>query len=178
MTKTDLENCIWEYGKDIYSFCRNLTLNLQEADDLYQDTFLKAVERMEEIDWEKNPKSYLLSVALRLWKNKKRKYAWRNRIANMLSLTDELDLDDEKTPMFSPENEILKKEETDLVRQAVNELPEKLKIVILLYYMEDLPVAQIAYILKIPIGTVKSRMHQAKKILEQELEVVLDEKHG
>jgi RNA polymerase sigma factor (sigma-70 family) len=178
LTKTELENCIWEYGKDIYSFCKSLTLNLQEADDLYQDTFLKAMERIDEIDCEKNPKSYLLSIALRLWKNKKRKYAWRSRIANMLSLTDDLDLDDAEDPIFSPENEILKNEEADLVRQAVNRLPDKLKIVILLFYMEDLSAAQIASILKIPIGTVKSRMHHAKKILEQELEVVLDEKHG
>ena len=177
MTKTELENCIWEYGKDIYSFCRSLTLNLQEADDLYQDTFLKATERIGEIDCKKNPKSYLLSIALGLWKNKKRKYAWRSRIANMLSLTDELDLDDTESPAFSPEYELLKKEETDLVHQAVNRLPEKFKIVILLFYMEELPIAQIAFVLKIPVGTVKSRLHHAKKILEQELEVVLDEKH-
>ena len=60
MTKKELENCIWEYGKDIYSFCRSLTLNLQEADDLYQDTFLKAVEVIREIEYEKNPKTYTL----------------------------------------------------------------------------------------------------------------------
>ncbi len=178
MTKTELENCIWEYGKDIYSFCKSLTLNLQEADDLYQDAFLKAMELIHDIDCEKNPKSYLLSIALRLWKNKKRKYAWRNRIANVFSMTDELDLDDTEEPAFSPEYELLKKEETDLVRQAVNELPEKLKIPILLFYMEDLPIAQIASVLKVPVGTVKSRLYQARKLLEKELEVVLDEKNG
>ena len=178
MTKTELENCIWEYGKDVYSFCRSLTLNLQEADDLYQDTFLKAMELIHDIDYEKNPKSYLLSIALRIWKNKKRKYAWRNRIANVFSMTDELDLDDTEEPVFSPEHELLKKEETDLVRQAVNKLPEKLKIPILLFYMEDLPIVQIASVLKIPVGTVKSRLYQARKLLEKELEVVLDEKYG
>ena len=178
MTKTELENCIWEYGKDIYSFCKSLTLNLQEAEDLYQDTFLKAMELIHDIDCEKNPKSYLLSIALRLWKNKKRKYAWRNRIANVFSMTDELDLDDTEEPAFSPEYELLKKEETDLVRQAVNELPERLKIPILLFYMEDLPIAQIASVLKVPVGTVKSRLYQARKLLEKELEVVLDEKNG
>lgn len=177
MTKTELENCVMEYGKDIYSFCKSLTLNLQEADDLYQDTFLKAMERISDIDGEKNPKSYLLSVALRLWKNKKRKHAWRSRIANVLSLTDELDLNDMGESSFSPEKEIMKKEESDLVRQAVNRLPEKLKVTVLLFYMEDLPVAQIAFVLKIPVGTVKSRLHYAKKLLEQELEVVLDEKN-
>ena len=178
MTKTELENCIWEYGKDIYSFCKSITLNLQEADDLYQDTFLKAMELISQIDYERNPKSYLLSIALRLWKNRKRKYAWRNRIANVFSLTDELDLDIVKAAAFSPESELLKKEEAHLVREAVGKLPEKLKIPVLLFYMEDLPVAQIAFILKIPVGTVKSRLYQARKLLEKELEVVLDEKYG
>ena len=169
MTKTELENCVWEYGKELYSFCRSLTFNVQEADDLYQDTFLKALELIHEIDYEKNPKSYLLSVALKLWKNKKRKHAWRNRIAGMLSLMDELDLDSIEDPAFSPEQELLKKEETDFVYEAVQRLPEKLKIPILLFYMEDLPLAQIAFVLKIPVGTVKSRLHQAKKLLEKEL---------
>ena len=178
MTKTELENCIFEYGKDIYSFCKSIALNLQEADDLYQDTFLKAMELLSDIDYEKNPKSYLLSIALHLWKNKKRKYAWRNRIANVISITDELDLDLVKASAFTPENELLKKEETDFVRSAVNRLPDKLKLPVLLYYMEDLPVAQIAFVLKIPVGTVKSRLHFARKLLEKELEVVLDETYG
>ena len=63
------------------------------------------------------------------------------------------------------------------MRQAVNRLPERLKIPTLLHYMEDLPLAEIAAVMKIPVGTVKSRLHQARKALEKELEVVLDEKH-
>ncbi len=93
MTKTELENCIFAYGKDIYSFCKSITLHTQEADDLYQDTFLKAMELLSEIDGKQNPKSYLLSIALRLWKNKKRKHAWRKQIASMVSITEESDLD-------------------------------------------------------------------------------------
>lgn len=178
MTKTEFESCVFAYGKDIYSFCISLAQNAQEADDLYQDTFLKAIERISEIDCEKNPKSYLLSIACKLWKNKKRKYAWRNRIAKMLSLTDDLDLDVMEASPHSPENELLKKEESDLIRRAVDRLPEKLKITTLLFYMEDLPLTQIAFVLKIPVGTVKSRLHQARKLLEKELEVVLDEKCG
>ena len=54
-------------------FCCHLTGNVQEAEELYQDTFLKAVELMKNIDYENNPKSFLISIALRLWKNKKRK---------------------------------------------------------------------------------------------------------
>lgn len=91
MTKAELEQCISAYGKDIYSFCVYLTGSIQEAEDLYQDTFLKAVEHTDRIRTDKNPKSYLLGTALHIWKSRKRKLAWRKRIVDMQSLTEEKD---------------------------------------------------------------------------------------
>ena len=66
MTDIELEQFITEYGGDIYSFCCCLTGSRQEADDLYQETFLRAIEKKQILDAEGNPKSYLLSVAIRL----------------------------------------------------------------------------------------------------------------
>lgn len=177
MTKTNLEYCILTYGRDIYSFCKHLAGQQQEAEDLYQDTFLKATERMGQIDFEQNPKSYLLSIAIRLWKNRKRKYAWRSRIAPTLSMTEKDPSLRERRAPSSLEGDYIRKEEALLVRGAVSRLPDKLKMPVLLYYMEDLPVSQIAQILKIPAGTVKSRLYHARKKLQKELEVVLDEEY-
>ena len=174
MTKRELEMCIDDYGKDIYSFCKHLTNNPLEADDLYQDTFLMAVELKEKIEYSNNPKSYLLSVALRIWKNKKRKFAWRKRIADVQSIADERDADMGESAEPSLEERITIKEKDESIRMAVNRLPEKQKIVVLLFYMEDLSTAQIAETMKIPIGTVLSRLHQARKILKKELEDVLN----
>ena len=176
MEKQELEACINEYGKAIYSFCRQLTGNRQEADDLYQDTFLKAMELNGKIDYNNNPKSYLLSIALRIWKNKKRKYAWRKRIADTRSIVEEQDAEMDAPAGPSPEERAIDKEECDIVRRAVEKLPERLKLTVLLFYMEELPAKQIAAILKIPTGTVLSRLHQARKILRKELESVLNGK--
>ena len=81
MTVFELEQCIQEYGKEVYSFCLHLTGVREWADELYQDTFLTAMEHITQLhnDAGANPKSYLLSVAIRLWKNKRRKAAWRKR---------------------------------------------------------------------------------------------------
>lgn len=174
MTKQELEMCITEYGKDIYSFCKHLTNNPLEADDLYQDTFLMAVELKEKIDYGNNPKSYFLSVALRIWKNKKRKFAWRKRIADVRSIVDEKDAEMGESTELSLEERIIKREKDVSVREAVNKLPDKLKIIVLLFYMEELSTAQVAEVMKIPIGTVLSRLYQARKILRKELEDVLD----
>ncbi len=174
MTKQELEMCIKEYGKDIYSFCKHLAHNQQETDDLYQDTFLMAVELKEKIDYKNNPKSYLLSIAIRIWKNKKRKFAWRKRIADVQSMVDERDVDVGDSQELSMEDKIIYEEKDDIVRMAVNRLPDKLKIIVLLFYMEELSTAQIAEVMKIPTGTVLSRLYQARKILRRELEDVLD----
>lgn len=178
MNKQMLEQCINAYGKEIYAFCSRITCNRQEAEDLYQDTFLKAVELGERIDDTKNPKSYLVSIAIRIWKNKKRKFAWRSRIAGTEQLTEEAV--SEKEWMHegrgnTPEEKLLEWELKVQVRQAVEKLDEKYRIPIYLYYTMELPIEQIANIMKLPKGTVKSRLHKARKLLKQELEVVLDE---
>lgn len=173
MNKLQLEQCIRDYGKEIYSFCRYLTGNVMEAEELYQDTFLKAMEILKNIDYENNPKSYLISVALRLWKNKKRKYAWRARIAATESLVEETieNLESESLP----EEEIIQKEIEEQVRRAVAGLEEKYRIPVYLFYTAQMSAAEISRVLKIPQGTVKTRLSKARALLKEELEVVLDE---
>lgn len=178
MNKQQLEQCINTYGTEIYAFCSRITCNKQEAEDLYQDTFLKAVELGEKIDETQNPKSYLVSIALRIWKNKKRKFAWRKRITGDSQLIEEA-VSGEKlmteSRACSPEENVLEWELKVQVRQAIAKLDEKYRIPVYLYYTVELPIEQIASVMKLPKGTVKSRLHKARKLLKQELEVVLDE---
>ncbi len=47
MNKLQLEQCTRDYGKEIYTFCMHLTRNVTEAEELYQETFIKATELME-----------------------------------------------------------------------------------------------------------------------------------
>ncbi|EEG48473.1 RNA polymerase sigma factor, partial [Blautia hydrogenotrophica] len=81
MDAKEVEKCIDEFGTDIYRFCLKLCMNKTEAEDLYQQTFLKALEGIWSLDWEKNPKALLFSLAHNLWKSDRRKQARRNSIA-------------------------------------------------------------------------------------------------
>lgn len=147
MDRAQLEQCIEDYGKDIYAFCSRMAVNRQEAEELYQDTFLKAVELDSKIDYENNPKSYLASIAMRLWKNRKRKYAWRQRIAAMKQFIDEealKDGDDETDVQENPvEESWLEKERKIQVREAVAALDEKYRILVYLYYTMQLSVLRL-----------------------------------
>ena len=167
MTIQELEQVIAQYGKEIYSFCYYLTGSQTLADELYQDTFLAATEKRSKLKPDGNLKSYLLSGALMQWKNRKRKFAWRNRIApeDTFDETTDTALDTEADTLET----YLKKEQRTAVRKAVANLPDKYKTPIILYYMEEMPLAEIAEVLGIPVGTVKSRLSAARKRLGAEL---------
>lgn len=160
-----IEKYMREYGKDVYSFCLYVTRNKEHADDLYQQTFLVALEKGD-IDDTGNPKSYLISIAVNLWNNQKRKYLWRKKKANIIYFQDE-DLTQLADGAATVEETVVKKDEIEMVRSLVNKLPDKMRIVILMYYMENMSIEEIATALHIPSGTVKSRMHQAKSRLKE-----------
>lgn len=168
MNKQLLEHYIEAYGTDIYSFCIRLTQNREQAEELYQDTFLAMCEK-EDRKEEGNVKSYLLGITIKLWQNRKRKFAWRKRIAAEIPLSKEQGLE-----AFSAdenlEQHMVSKEEQEAVWKAVYKLPEQLRIVILLYYMEDFKVAEIAEKLSLSISNVKSKLMRARRYLKQELE--------
>lgn len=173
MTIAELEQCVDCYGKEIYGFCRHLTGNLQDGEDLYQDTFLKAVELADKIDVNQNPKSYLLSIAVRLWKNRCRKRAWRQRIAGKKSVSEKTESDKEKviSDMETPEMQVLLMEQNAFVSRCVWELEEKYRLPLYLYYAAEFSVKEIAECIKVPQGTVKSRLHKARAIIKEKLEV-------
>lgn len=168
MNKQLLEHYIEAYGTNIYSFCIRLTQNRELAEELYQDTFLAMCEKE---DWkeEGNVKSYLLGITIKLWQNRKRKFAWRKRIAAEIPVSKEQGLE-----AFSAdenlEQHMVSKEEQEAVWKAVYKLPEQLRIVFLLYYMEDFKVAEIAEKLSLSISNVKSKLMRARRYLKQELE--------
>lgn len=173
MTTQELEHFISVYGRDIYSFCRRLCKNTEQAEDLYQDVWLKAMQELSRIESDRNVKSYLLSLAIGLWQNRRRKAAWRSRIAPQKELTDKADTvtdtaDDALT-------DLLEKERKDAVLSAIRGLRDIYRIPILLYYMEEIPIREIAALLHIPTGTVKRRLHTAKTQLKKELEAYIDE---
>lgn len=174
MTNAELTEWINEYGKEIYSFCKWLTGCGPEADELYQDIWLAVVRRLEGLELAGNVKGYCLSVALRLWKNKRRKWAWRQRIvpeqlSGEIGETAALELAASPEQAPSPERLLLAQERERTVREAVEGLPHSQRIVVLLYYMEEQSLEQIARITGLPPGTVKSRLYYARKALRRRL---------
>lgn len=167
----ELRDLVEHHGKAIYGLCRKLAGNKADTDDLYQETFLKAMENRHKMDVARNPKAYLISIALRLRKNKRRKWAWRQRIAPTVELEEASGHAFASPDETTPENAVLSLELRGMIQAAADRLHDKLKIPLYLYYTLDMPVDEIASVLKIPPGTVKSRLHQARNSMKKILEV-------
>ena len=67
MTREEFEQLVMNTGPVIYAFCLLLTRNREEAEEVYQETMLVAMERHRKIDSLQNPKSYLLGITIGLW---------------------------------------------------------------------------------------------------------------
>lgn len=169
--KSEIEECIAAYGKDLYSFCCYLTSNKTEAEDLYQDTLLKVIEIG--IESSNNPKSFILSVAVRLWKNKRRKLNNKERLIYAGDITEVGEDKFKEVHRGTPEEIAIQNEADIQIRRAVENLPDRFRVVTLLYYMEDKDVREISKIIHVPEGTVKSRLYKARKLLYTKLEGVI-----
>lgn len=169
MELEDIENIISEYGSVIYKFCIKLTKNKEDGEDLYQQTFLKAVELKHRLDKNNNSRSFLVSVAVKTWKNFVRKNNRRNSIAPSMNI-DDYDSMDIKDSNINTEQNIIKREIENEVNLVISKLEDKFKLPLIMYYTVEMSLDEIAKALKIPKGTVKSRLHKARKIIKKELE--------
>ena len=175
MNTNEFEQFIQDNGKDILGFCRMTCGDKESGDELYQDTMLKLLEKKEHLDFRQNIKSYALSTSMLLWKNKRKKHANRKRLAPMDSIDRmeaEGDLTIKDITVNSPESYIIQTDISNTVQQIVANLPELYRIPIYLYYSANMSVQEIAQVLHIPEGTVKSRMNKARRLLKIELEVL------
>lgn len=179
MVKTILKQLLSEYGTDLYQFCYRLTLDKADADDLYQDTFLKAMQLGHKLirsdnptDWQsikdanRKNRNFLMGIAANLWKNQWRKNKKRQSISIDAYEPDELPLKSK----INMEADYEKKELFQALKFLINGLPEKLKLVVCMHYTADMKIEEIAKTLHIPKGTVNSRLHLAKKQLRKCLE--------
>lgn len=179
MVETILKQLLLEYGTELYQFCYRLTLNKADADDLYQDTFLKALQLGHRLicsdnssdmqstkDVNRKNRNFLMGIAANLWKNQ-----WRKKKAKLILSIDAYEPDE--LPLKSQvdmEADYERKEILKDLKILIDALPEKLKLVICMHYTADMKIEEISQVLHIPKGTVNSRLHLARKQLKKRLE--------
>ncbi len=155
---------IREYGHELYRFCRRITFNREDGEDLFQNTFLIIMAKAEDAAPRSDIRQLLYSTALSCWKDQKRKYARRERIAPRIPFEENAD-----ALGGDAEEELLNREEKLLIRSIVSSLPEQYRLPTVLYYGAEMKLKDIAETLSLPVGTVKNRLFTARQMVKEEL---------
>ena len=156
-----------EYRADLYALARDLCgENSADAEDLTMRTLDRAIRRIDLYDEEKGRLGdWMRQIMRNLHKNDLDLKAANSGVSfapeDIEAAMDEVDT--------STEDGILANSDGDYLRKAVDKLPKDLREAVILHYFVDLPIADVARILRVPEGTVKARLHYARKTLQMKL---------
>lgn len=139
------------------------------ADDLFQETFLRAVRSAETFDASKSFRPWLTTIAVNLVRDDARRRKLQNEVAVQAAETRGRGAR-MVAPQEMPDEQAERGDEAVKVRAALQRLTEKEREVVLLHFYERLTLAEAADVLAVPLGTVKSRLHGALERLRGLLE--------
>ena len=149
-SRLDLREIVVRHHETVYRYAYRLAGNQADAEDLTQQTFLVAQQRLSQVREVDKVLGWLFSVLRNCYLKSYR----RNRKIP----SDGVEVDIEQVPEPPRRGEI---DEAEL-QLALDELPDEFRIVVLMFYFEDCSYKEIAARLEIPIGTVMSRLARAK----------------
>ena len=152
-----IDHLIHQYHGDVYRYGFRLSGNAADADDLAQQVFLAAHQKIDQLREVERARGWLLAIT----RNQFLKMYRRRRPVDSSSL----EMDVNQVP------EVIRKEELDKeqLQAALDEMQEPFRTVLLMFYFEDLSYQEIAESLQIAIGTVMSRLSRAKGQLRYKL---------
>ncbi len=154
----------------LFNFAVYLAGNEEDANDLVQETYMRAYQSIDTYKPGSNPKAWLFRILKNNFINEYRKKARRPKSVDYTdaSMTEE-ELYANHTTFLDMRDDIYQKMMGDEVTLAVNALPVDLKTVIILCDVEDFTYEEIAKIVDVPVGTIRSRIHRARNLLKEKL---------
>ena len=150
-TEADMLN---EHIDGLYGYALALSRNRVDAEDLVQETYVRAIPVAGRMRKESDVKSWMFAIMRNIWLNQLRQRADIDQI-----------LPARGSSAKDPHSLLLTSLDQDQVRQAISKLPVESREIILLREFEDLSYQEIAGVLKCPIGTVMSRLGRARSKL-------------
>jgi RNA polymerase sigma-70 factor (ECF subfamily) len=156
------DNLFYRYCDGIYRLGLAITKDPSAAEEIVVDTFARAHRAIERLEPDDSLRPWLYRVAVNLSYNR------RPRKGVTFSSLDD-DTDDIAAEGESPSDAAERTERRRVVLECVDTLGPKHKVVVVLHYLSGLNLAEIAEIVEVPVGTVKSRLHYALRKLRVQL---------
>ena len=153
-----------------YGYAYKLTGSQEDAMDLVQDAAVQAYRSIGTFEEGTNFKAWFMKILTnKFYKSKVRE----SRRGQAVALEDAEDLfmyqEATQNGVRDTASEIIDKLDEEEVQRAIEKLPEEYRVVCLLYFLNDFSYEEIAAAAGIPLGTVRSRLHRGRKLLQKEL---------
>ncbi len=162
-----------KYKDSIYSLCRYMLENPQDAEDAAQDTFIKAYQGLKSYSSTASFYTWLYRIAVNTCLDYKRKSSF----LSLFFFTDkENQIEYFPSQAPSPESAYATSHSMHALKKALNNLSTKLRAVIVLNELEGLSYEEIAEILDVSVGTVKSRISRAREELRKNMQKITEQK--
>ena len=168
--QNEFQNVVMPHKNDLYNYALAIARNSDDAQDLVQETYFKAYKNYHQFEGGTNSKAWMFMIL---------KNTFINNYRKLKREPSKVDYDEIEDIYENIKSEQSKDNNLDLdfynnlfdddLSSALAKLPEKMKEVFLLCDLEGYSYEEISEIVDIPIGTVRSRLHRARKLLQDEL---------
>ena len=150
---------VTRYQANVFNVCYRILHERGSAEDLAQETFMRAYDRLEQFDLEREFGPWVRRVAANLCLNH----------LESQKVTAPLDEDRDADESQRPEKQVEVRERSEQIRAALASLPPHYRVVVELRHYQEMSYDEIAAELKIPLSDVKSHLFRARKLLAEKL---------
>lgn len=164
---------VMRYQRQVYNLAYRMLGNAEDAGDLVQETFLRAYGALASFRQDASFLTWLYKIASNLCIDQLRSRKARS------ALSLDVELEEGREPAAdsrncSPEELAIRDSVQDVVQRAISNLPEKYRVVVVMRHLQDMSVEEIAGVLDMPTGTVKTHLFRAREMLRGRLRSVLE----
>lgn len=162
-----------ECEKYLYNLCYGYTQNASDALDLVQEIYIKIFKGISTFNEDMPFQPWLRRVAVNTCLNFKR-HDKRNVVSLNFNYNDEYEKQDMIASDYNMEELVITRSDNKLLRDNIKKLSYDYRMIITLRFYEELSYGEIAELLKIPIGTVKTKLYRAKNLLKKNMKDELE----
>ncbi len=187
MARQDIHKHSWDFEAtampfldSLYNTAYRMARNAQDAEDLVQETYLKAYKYYDKFQEGTNFKAWLFKILKNTFINSYRKKQATPLQSDFAEIEDAFETrvsEEVRQKAKSPEDQALEGVLDHDVQRAIQSLPPDYRMAVVLADLEDLSYKEIAAILEVPVGTVMSRLYRGRKLLETAL-LLYGREHG
>lgn len=158
-----IEDFVQTYQQDVYRLALSILDDSSEAEDAAQEALLSALRSLDSFHGASSLKTWIYSITINLCRTRLQHYKRRERLTRILGEFLRV------RSMLSVEEHAIQDESNEVLWSVIRSMDQKHRIPVVLRYYHDMPVAEIARILRIPEGTIHSRLNTARKQLHNVL---------